>query len=76
MIWKEEAKAIEAAIARFPYTFHLQGPGMDGVYRFSPTASYVSEGRVMLYAQRLQPDGTWLDACKGEVWEFEREARY
>lgn len=75
MGWKEEAKAIEEAIARFPYTFHLRGRGM-GVYRFSPTASYVSEGKVMLYAQRQQPDGSWLDACKGEVWEFEREARY
>ena len=62
---------IRAAIARFPATFGLRGfPG--DVFRISPTASYVSGGRVLLYTQRK--DGNqWLDFSKGGESELRRE---
>ena len=62
---------IRAAIARFPTTFGLRGfPG--DVFRISPTASYVSGGRVLLYTQRK--DGNqWLDFSKGSESELRRE---
>jgi hypothetical protein len=62
---------IRAAIARFPPTFGLRGfPG--DVFRLSPTASYVSGGRVLLYTQRK--DGNqWLDFAKETEPELRRE---
>lgn len=62
---------IRDAIARFPPTFGLRGfPG--DVFRISPTASYVSGGRVLLYTQRK--DGNqWLDFSKGSESELRRE---
>jgi hypothetical protein len=62
---------IRAAIAKFPPTFGLHGfPG--DVFRLSPTSSYVSGGRVLLYTQRK--DGNqWLDFSKGSESELRRE---
>lgn len=62
---------IRAAIARFPPTFGLRGfPG--DVFRLSPTSSYVSGGRVMLYTQRK--DGNqWLDFAKETEPDLRRE---
>ena len=42
---------IRAAIAKFPPAFEMRGfPG--DMFRLSPTSSYISGGRVVLYAQR------------------------
>lgn len=62
---------IRAAIAKFPATFELRGfPG--DVFRLSPSASYVSGQRVVLYTQRK--DGNqWLDFSKGSESELRRE---
>ena len=62
---------IRATIARFPSTFELRGfPG--DVFRLSPTSSYVSGGRVLLYTQRK--DGNqWLDFAKGTESELRSE---
>jgi len=62
---------IRAAIARFPATFGLRGfPG--DVFRISPTSSYVSGGRVMLYTERKDNDD-WLDFSKGTESELRGE---
>ena len=54
---------IRDAIARFPATFSLRGfPG--DLFRLSPTASYVSDGSVILYTQRKKGD-RWQDFAKG-----------
>jgi hypothetical protein len=62
---------IRTAIAKFPATFGLHGfPG--DVFRLSPTSSYVSGQRVVLYTQRK--DGNqWLDFSKGSESELRRE---
>lgn len=62
---------IRAAIAKFPPTFELRGfPG--DVFRLSPTSSYVSGQRVVLYTQRK--DGNqWLDFSKGSESELRGE---
>ena len=62
---------IRAAIAKFPSTFGMRGfPG--DVFRISPTSSYVSGGRVLLYTQRK--DGNqWLDFAKGTESELRSE---
>jgi hypothetical protein len=57
----EQRKA--EAIAQFPETFHLAA--YDGVFRISPSASYVNDaGVVMLYTQ-IFINGKWSDFCKG-----------
>jgi hypothetical protein len=69
--WIEEQEAITKAIAQFPETFELRAfPGKT--FRMSRDASYVSDGRIMLYTQVLR-DGEWLDAVKGTVEEMERD---
>ena len=63
-----DSDKIRDAIARFPSTFGLRGfPG--GVFRISPTSSYVSGGRVMLYTERKDNDD-WLDFSKGTESEL------
>ncbi len=66
---KEEPKVdhealLKAAIASYPATFGLLGH--KGVFRVSAPASFVSEGRLMIYTQKQQTDGTWLDFAKEE----------
>lgn len=62
---------IRDAIGRFPITFGLRGfPGET--FRLSPTASYVDDARVVLYAQRKDGD-RWLDFAKGSEAELRRE---
>ncbi len=70
---KDEHDMIDAAIARFPSTFGLKAFGGD-VFRLSASASFVADDRktVMLYTQRRQPDGTWLDFAKGDEAELRR----
>jgi hypothetical protein len=65
------AEKIRAAIAKFPATFGLRGfPGK--VFRISPTSSYVSGERVMLYTER-KDNGGWQDFSKGTEAELRRE---
>ena len=66
-----DAEKIRTAITKFPATFELRGfPG--DVFRLSPTSSYVSGQRVVLYTQRK--DGNqWLDFSKGSESELRRE---
>jgi hypothetical protein len=66
-----DSDKIRDAIARFPSAFGLRGfPG--GVFRISPTSSYVSGGRVMLYTERKDNDD-WLDFSKGTESELRSE---
>jgi hypothetical protein len=66
-----DSDKIRNAIANFPSTFGLRGfPG--GVFRISPTSSYVSGGRVMLYTER-KDNGDWLDFSKGTEAELRSE---
>ena len=66
-----DSDKIRDAIARFPSTFGLRGfPG--NVFRISPTSSYVSGGRVMLYTER-KDDGGWSDFSKGTESELRSE---
>jgi hypothetical protein len=66
-----DSDKIRNAIARFPSTFGLRGfPG--GVFRISPTSSYVSGERVMLYTER-KDNGAWLDFSKGTESELRSE---
>ena len=66
-----DSDKIRVAIERFPSTFGLRGfPG--DVFRISPTSSYVSGGRVMLYTER-KDNGRWLDFSKGTESELRSE---
>jgi hypothetical protein len=80
----EADAAIKLAADQFPATFSLRAY-RDDTFRISIGASYVSEGRVMLYTQRLvsveryksiygsepRDEGSlWLDFAKGTLAEL------
>ena len=60
--------AVKAACAEFPETFKLRAYPGD-TFRLSESASFVSQGRVLLYTQRLV-NGEWLDFAKGTADEL------
>lgn len=61
---------IEKAIKRFPPTFGLRAyPGET--FQISHTASYMSEGQVMLYLMVKREDG-WQEFCKGTITELQQ----
>lgn len=75
--------AIDAAIAQFPTMFKLRGH--EGTFRIGRRESYVSQGRIMLYTQRLrttqvqngpsrgQYQDEWCDFAKGTVEELKAQ---
>ena len=58
---------IEDAIKRFPATFGLRA--YPGTFRISRSASYESQGQILLYTQ-VKRDGLWLDFAKGTEGEL------
>jgi len=81
--------AVKAACALFPPTFRLRNH--EGMFRVSESASYVSQGRVMVYTQRYltherfmqvygrphrTPEELWVDFAKGTVGELQSQIRY
>lgn len=72
--------AVKMACAMFPSTFRLRNH--EGTFRVSQRASYVSQGRVMVYTQRLkttqvqngpargQYQDEWVDFAKGTISEL------
>jgi len=73
---KEEQDKIDKVIATFPETFGLYN-FLGEVFRLSGKASYFTgyggTGALMLYTQRRQKDGSWLDFAKGTESELRRE---
>lgn len=79
--WHENANKVYFAVkSTFPETFGLKN--WDGTFRIADESSYyagaldakvVEEHHIMLYTQRLQPDGTWCDFAKGTPEELRRE---
>lgn len=69
----EANAAIDAACAQFPETFKLAA--FEGTFRVSRKASYVSQGRVMVYTQKLR-GSEWCDFAKGTVAELKEQIRY
>ena len=83
----EAQEAIRAACAQFPDTFKLRGH--DGTFRASTRASYVSNGVVMVYTQRLlsleeykgryskpanpSEEDRWVDFAKGTISELKSQ---
>ncbi len=81
--------AVKAACAQFPTTFHLHAH--QGTFRVSERASYVSQGVVMVYTQRLlsveeyksrysRPENPteedrWVDFAKGTTEELRRNIK-
>ena len=77
MDWNESQMMIDKAIARiekeFGKTFGLRAsPGE--VFRISRSASFVSQGQVLIYTQRRCADGVWRDYTKGTEMELSRYA--
>lgn len=68
----EADAAVVAACAQFPDTFKLHGH--EGTFRSSVRSSYVSQGKVMVYTQRLQGE-EWLDFAKGTVEELKSQIK-
>jgi hypothetical protein len=73
---REDQEKIDKVIATFPETFGLYNfPGE--VFRLSRRASYFTgfggSGTLMLYTERRQKDGSWLDFAKGTESELRRE---
>lgn len=66
-----KAPSIADVIATFPATFGLRGH--PGVFRISEGDSYVTDGRVMLYTHREQPDGSWKAFAKGSPEELREQ---
>lgn len=81
--------AVKAACAQFPTSFHLRAH--EGTFRVSERCSYVSNGVVYVYTQRLlsveeykgryaRPENPteedrWVDFAKGTVAELQRQIR-
>lgn len=80
----EADAAVKAACARFPATFGLKAFS-ENTFRVSLRASYMSQGRVMIYTERnvsregfvklygREPryaDELWIDFAKGTVSEL------
>jgi hypothetical protein len=81
--------AVKAACAQFPTSFHLRAH--EGTFRVSERNSYVSNGVVIVYTQRLlsveeykrmysrpaEPteEDRWVDFAKGTVAELQRQIR-
>lgn len=73
MNYNDERQMILDEMAQFPARFGLRGfPGE--VFRFSAQASYVSDGVIQLYTQRLV-NGRWLDFAKGTPAEMREQVR-
>lgn len=67
---QEEHTRVAQMIELFPKEFGLMR-FFGETFRISPESSYVDdEGRVILYTQRRQADGTWLDFAKGSANEL------
>jgi len=73
---KDEKDKIDEVIGTFPKTFGMRG-FPDEVFRLSRSASYFTgfggKGTLMLYTERRQKDGSWLDFAKGTESELRRE---
>jgi len=64
---------VKTAAKLFQPTFGLRGyPGYT--LRINEANSYMSDGRVVLYTDRLMPDGTWACFAKGTPEELLDEA--
>lgn len=66
----QDARITQAA-AEFPETFGLRGH--EGTFRVSLASSYLADralGTVMLYTEKLQPDGRWMSFAKGSPAEL------
>lgn len=73
--YAEQQKLIAEAVKQFPPTFSLKAFPND-TFRISLAHSYVNDNRVvMLYPERLMPNGEWAAFSKGTVEELKREVR-
>jgi hypothetical protein len=71
---KTEREVVMEAASKFPPQFGMRAfPGK--VFRISIVASYITEGRVMLYTAVKTGEDKWECFCKGTVMELELEAR-
>ena len=66
---KNDEQLVKDAVSKFPATFQLRGH--EGEFRMSPTSSYVSNGIVLLYTEKLV-EGQWLSYVKATQAEMLR----
>jgi hypothetical protein len=74
--WHTDEKKIDEAAAKFPPAFGLRAY-KDRLFRVNRSASYCTDGRVVLYTTILATGGPqagqWLDFIKGSFLELKRE---
>lgn len=61
--------ALDAACALFPATFGLRAFRGE-TFRVSRSLSFVSQGQIQVYVQRLAAPGQWNDFTRGTVREL------
>jgi hypothetical protein len=71
----QDEETIKRVVNWFTATFGLRAfPGE--IFRISPSASYVVDGKVMLYIERRFTDDRWVEFAKGTISQLQEVVVY